>query len=1063
MAKQLQRIYAFTPGAAGVGNIQIPGKVDLNQLLVITNATTNSFLYNFADPTYAGTAVTFTRGNSTAFPQTTMNTDGYTTVTLAVDTSSMSSSHNIQIFTERNEIITRPWPMGTDAFERTRMAAPQSMLDADFEYGLQPTKWQQIETMRSYPSIYEVPGTDQTLVSITTDASGGGDNSIQSLITVTTQYPHQLTTGTAVTINNLQSTIAYYSRAQGNFLINSVPTQNSFTYYAKGKVGVNNGDRLENVYTVVRKGLFYTGASINTSTFSTAGSGAASTGTVTVQFATNHGIVPGETIIAVINSDNGSNNHNLCQGSFYVLSTPSPTQLTYNARNVGSISGTPVGGVYARPDSFFVHRPLDGGVMLGTGGPSHGYQAIRMSKKYIRYQSGKAINYNTAALFAPNYDLRSITATNTIVGSTITVVTDDVDHGLQVGAGIQLTGIITSGYNGYYSVASVIDERTLTVVSTGTLGGTVAAFAAPASLQHVTWHGSTVRAGTYDDQNGMYWQYDGLQMAVGQRSATFQCAGTVNATPDSNLITGNNSRFDSQLAAGDRVVIKGMTHLVTSVTSSTWMYVNPDYRGSTATNGIKMVKVTDKLVPQSQWNVDRCDGSNGPFNPSGYYLLPNKLQMIGLQWTWYGAGFIDWMLRGPEGNYITVHRMKNSNINTEAYMRSGNQPVRYEIQNEGGRSTLVTQLDSVSTNGMTVTDVTYFPSTGTVYIDNELINFTGRSTSTGQGQLTGLTRAGTLQYFQGGAQRTYTAGSAAVHTTGTGVILISQQASPSISHWGSAFLTDGGFDSDRGYIFNYQANNITISTRKITAFAIRLAPSVSNAVTGDLGVRDLINRAQLLLQTIENTAGGSTNTNQAIVIEGVINPSNYPANPASVTWYNLQGSVAGGNPLGSGQPSFTQIAPSNSINFDGTATYSTTLTATAGTGTTLLQVNSTATMQLGDAVVSPGLAGNTVIQSIGSGVITITNPVINPVTNGSTITMYRNQWAVPGETIFSFVSNPGGKDSLDLSSLKELTNTPLGGRGTYPNGPDTLFINVYLTQGNSILTNLVLRWGEAQA
>ena len=1064
MAKQLQRIYAFTPGAPNSGNIQIPGKIDLNQLLVITNATTNSFLYNFADPTYAGTTVTFTRGNSTAFPKTDQNTDGYTTITLAVDTSSMLSTHNLQIFTERNEIITRPWPMGTDAFERTRMAAPQSMLDADFEYGLQPTKWQQIETMRNYPAIYEVPGTDQTIASITTDASGGATSDVQSLITITTQFPHQLTTGTAVTVNSLLSTVSAYARAQGNFVINSVPTSTTFTYYAKGKVGVNNGDRLDNVYTVVRKGLFYTSSSINTSTFVTAGSGPASTGTVTVTFATNHGLVPGETIITIISSDNGSNNHNLCQGSFYILSVPTPTSIIYNARNVGTITGTPVGGVYARPDSFFVHRPLDGGVMLGTGGPSHGYQAVRMSKKYIRYQSGKAVNYNTGALFAPNYDLRAVTATNTVIGSTIYVTTDDVDHGLQVGAGIQLTGITTGGYSGFYSVASVIDERNFTVISTSTLGGTTAAFSAPASVQHVTWHGSTVRAGTYDDQNGMFWQYDGLQMAIGQRSSTFQTAGTVNVTPDSNLITGNSSRFDSQLSAGDRVVIKGMTHVITAISSSTWMYVNPDYRGTTATSGVKMVKVADKLVPQTQWNLDRCDGTNGPFNPSGYYLQPNKMQMIGLQWTWYGAGFIDWMLRGPEGNYITVHRMKNSNINTEAYMRSGNQPVRYEIQNEGARSTLVTQLDSVSTNGMTVTDVTYFPSTGTVYIDNELINFSGRSTSTGVGQLTGLTRTANLQYFVGGATRTFTAANvAAVHATGTGVVLVSQTASPSISHWGSAFLTDGGFDQDRGYIFNYQANNVTISTRKTTAFAIRLAPSVSNAITGDLGVRDLINRAQLLLQGIENTAGGSTNTNQAIVIEGVINPQNFPADPNKITWYSLQGSVAGGNILGTGQPSFTQIAPSNAINFDGTATYTTTLTANANAGTTQLSVNSTATMQLGDAVFAPGLAGNSIIQSIGSGVITITNPVIQQVTNGSTITMSRNQWAVPGETIFSTVSNPGSKDSLDLSPLKELTNTPLGGRGTYPNGPDTLFINVYLTQGNSILTNLVLRWGEAQA
>ena len=39
---------------------------------------------------------------------------------------------------------------------------------------------------------------------------------------------------------------------------------------------------------------------------------------------------------------------------------------------------------------------------------------------------------------------------------------------------------------------------------------------------------------------------------------------------------------------------------------------------------------------------------------------------------------------------------------------------------------------------------------------------------------------------------------------------------------------------------------------------IRLAPSVSNAIVGDLGERELLNRAQLLLQGLEITSETST-------------------------------------------------------------------------------------------------------------------------------------------------------------------------------------------------------------
>jgi hypothetical protein len=272
-----------------------------------------------------------------------------------------------------------------------------------------------------------------------------------------------------------------------------------------------------------------------------------------------------------------------------------------------------------------------------------------------------------------------------------------------------------------------------------------------------------------------------------------------------------------------------------------------------------------------------------------------------------------------------------------------------------------------------------------------------------------------------------------------------------ISHWGSAFLTDGGFDNDRGYIFNYAATNISAQIRKTTAFAIRLSPSVSNAITGDLGVRELINRAQLLLQGIEITAGTSA-AGQALIIEGILNPSNYPSNTNNITWSNL---------TSSGQPSFSQVAAGNTITFDNVSTG--TLNASGGfPNQSVVNVSSTASVAIGDAVYNGNfLQGGTVVTGIGAGNISISQPLI-AIANGN-FNFGRNQYANPGEQIFSFISSPSSKDGLDLTPLKELTNTPLGGRGTFPNGPDVLMINVYVTQGSAVNANLVLRWGEAQA
>lgn len=1733
--------------AYGVTTIKLQGQYNLDKLLLITNTTTNQIIYNFSDP-LLGAVASFeaphnSNGNDTDsdYPTFLQVTDSVTTLHLTADTSTGSPTDDIQIFVEVDVQITRPHDFGTDAIERMRVAQPQSMLDADFEYGLQPTKWQAIGVARGYPSVYEIPGSDTAVTSVVTDASAGTGGVGESLITVTTQGAHGFSSGTPITIRSLANTISGFSRAEGTFIIISVPTATTFNFYATAKVGTTNGQVLATTYTQLRKGAFYTGASIGTPTFSVASNGvigsfttkfittintdqiavtgtmpalgvpisgtgitagtqisgtvgtggiavtasigtpaaigstvvnvvdptgilegmaidngtgtavfvssisgsdisltqpltagksgntqtylnttgtnviapgtgavfsvdrlsgvysniqittagtnyvantklkilgtvlggtspsndlilkitgvtlgaidtvsvvagtsvagersytgliqATSSGiginatfnvstlagvyvvtninagtsyvfgeqltilgstlggvdvtnnlvitvtsasigpgsivtfdfvgtpgtnnttfttlsatkialgtgvsfditrslgsytnvvinlpgsgydindkikllgtnfggvtitndvTVTVtnvgvagdiatvsfsgtaitgssidfysavalsdvislaisdaaiintaaiaslqiSFTNPHGLVPGASILVDITSS--GTNHALAKGPFYVESVPTLNTVQYTARAVGAFdTGTALLGiVYARPDSYFIHRPYDGGVQLGTGGPQHGVQAIRMSKKYIRYQSGKGIMYTTGALFAPSYNLQAISADGTIVGSFITVTTDDVDHGCQVGGRVRIIGVDTSGYNGEYSIVDVVTERIFKVQAQTTLGNVYGAITTAAQMSILYWHGATVRAGTFDDQNGMYWQYDGRELAVGRRSSTLQLSGVSSIAKDGNVLTGVNTRFRDQVKAGDRIVIKGMTHVVTAVPSQTLLNVTPDYRGANSALAAKVCLVQDLIIKQSEFNLDRLDGTG----PSGYDLDITKMQMIGMQWSWYGAGFIDFMLRGADGNYVFAHRIRNSNVNTEAYMRTGNMPVRYEVINEGAVGKLRQSITSTQIT-IPLLDATQFPNeSGIVYIDNELIAFSGKSGNT----LTGCTRGAPMVNFVGGAQRTFRAATASVHEVNTGVILISNTISPIISHWGSAMLTDGRFDEDRGYLFNYASTGIQVSTTKQTAFLIRLAPSVSNAIIGDLGERELINRAQLLLKGIEVTSDTGTG---GLVVEGVLNPQNYPIDPSAISWSGLSGSSAGG------QPSFAQVAPGGSVSWSGGASVTTstatttsalsgistvpnnalfaqsigssvlyvtkgswdTLGATFGfsvaasetkypsgttvvsvtanptpvattlglitgtasvpnnagfntginvnyvniaqaswqalgagvgstvfgavdfpSGTTVTQVNgpsifnglsyyqvvmsansliahaanstvpffvtgsgtigatalnftqaSWVALPISTAVVTNTVndtgkfAVGTQIQSISvlktfAGVnyytvtfntsllssqapsvgVTFTNinyytillskPAVSTISAAATVAftpavistntsfLYFTQasweslttgygattgteivdptkfpsgtkvasisllssfggtsyyrvnftqssiisigaattitfqfglppYAQPGETVFSFIAAPGQIGSLDLSELKELTNTTLGGRGTYPNGPDVLAINVYKTSGTAISTNVIIRWGEAQA
>ena len=890
--------------------------------------------------------------------------------------------------------------------------------------------------------------------------------------------------------------------------------------------------------------------------------------TMLITFTSAHGLVPGDTFITGIQSDDagdgGTNNHALASGSFLATSVPSLTSLTYTARAPGSIDTTDsiLGDVYPRPDSFFTHRPFDGGVQLGTGGPQHGAQAIRQSKKYIRYQSGKGIMYTTGALFAPSYDLRNISSDGIEVGSTITVTCDDNDHGLQIGAQIKIINVETEGYNATYTVGDIIDERTFEVTSVNRLGNTTGTLGFGAQMSTFKWHGATVRSGVFDDQNGIFWEYDGTNLYACLRTATKQIAGTVDAQPDSNTITGTNTRFRDQLKAGDRIVIRGMTHVVTGIADQTTMTVSPDYRGVTPALGTKVCLISDTKVKQSEFNRDGLDGTG----PSGYNFDYAKMQMIGIEYSWYGAGFIDYMVRGATGEFVFAHRIRNSNVNTEAFMRSGNLPVRYEVTNEGQNTKLKGDIDD-SVTTISVEDVSFLPTAGTVYIDNELISYT--SVNTTNNQLLGCTRSANLTNFQAGASRTYTAGSASSHSDRTGVVLVSQTTTPLISHWGSAFITDGGFDEDRGYIFSYTEQGINVSNSRQTAFMIRLAPSVSNAIPGDLGERELLNRAQLLLQSLEVTS--DDDASGAIVVEGILNPQNYPRNPELITWSGLSTLAQGG------QPSFAQIASGSGITWStGATTTTSNLTAQSsinavidsgqnrsrsgndfvwisGTdyrstfgsdslapvtgrviqsnrlpaGTTITGGYISPTSNYGYFFLSQRLTGNinantsnaftiqshadlenvpyayvtkasweasgatngTPVASSSSGPTWPSNTIINNVslesfagteyyeidfnnpsngtlTQGSgTITLEFSQAAYgqPGETILSFIAQPGDRAAIDLGELKELTNTTLGGRGTFPNGPDVLAINVYKTAGSAVNANLILRWGEAQA
>lgn len=953
MARQLVEKYIFAPAAAGQGTIKFPGKCDATQLLIIANKTQQENIYAIGDPTRTGTLVYDPEDNSTFYSEQV----GVTTVTLGYNTSQMLSTDKIAIYTDAPKQvgnIVRPYAFGVDAIERMRTADPQSLIDADFEYGLQTTKWQNYSEIRGVPGIFEKPGLDLFLSNITTD---GGT---PSLITVTCSAPHELSVNDPVIIYGLGNA-ANYARAQGAFIITEVPNSTTFRYFAKGIVGTN-GQSIFAGGTYGRRGGFYAGSSLPISSVASDG---ANPSVITVTCSSNHGLVPGAPIVNVVSST--GTNHTLLAGNFFAEQVLSPTTFKFTARVGGAVANAGISlSSYTRSDAFAQHRPFDGGVNLGTFLPSHGASISRQTKKYMRYQSGKGVLWTSGVLLNPVINLDQISASATSVGSTITVVTE-TDHGLQAGATVVISGVVTSGYNGTYGVNTITNENTFTIVAANILGATNAVITSLPRVTVKNWHGSTVRVGAFDDQNGLFWEYDGRELAVVKRSGTYQLSGFVTVTPGSQTISGTSCRFTQQLKVGDRIVIRGMTYMVGTITDDNTMTVNPEYRGINSASNIKIALVLDQRVPQSQFNIDKLDGTG----ISGYNINLNKMQMMGISFSWYGAGFIDFMVRGGDGNFILAHRMKQNNVNDEAYMRSGNTAVRYQAINESARDRLASSISNSSTS-IPLVDASRFPQTGgTVLIENECVTYTGKSGNS----LTGCTRGASFQSFVGGSLKTFTGGAAASHSDGNGytaVTLISCTASPVLNHWGSSYIMDGGFDTDRGYYFNYASLSNTVNASSSeTVFFLRLAPSVSNSIAGNFGDRDLINRSQLLLQKLQ------IQSDKSVQVYGILNPGNIDA--SSLTW-NSVNTVA----LGS-QPSFAQIS-----------------TSTATTAT-------------------------------------------------------------PGEQVFSTLGQPDGFSEIDLSSLKELSNSAIGGYSNFPDGPDVLAVVVKNLSAATANVSVNLFWSEAQA
>jgi hypothetical protein len=865
------------------------------------------------------------------------------------------------------------------------------------------------------------------------------------------------------------------SNAEGVSLVYLAEADN-FAYYPRRSAGLPLGYPLNQTDTILRQAYAYTGADLDVVSMASDGNDP-STITVTTTYA--HGLVPGTPIMVVLAS---GTNPTFAEGSFFILNVPTTNTFTYQAKT-GAIVSSPVSqAINVRSNATFLPRPFDGGVIMGPGTPTRGAAATRQTKKYFRYQSGKGLLFTSGTMLKPTFDVTAMSATGTAPNSDITI-TVDIEHGLNPGAEVNLSGVTTSGYNDTgYVVTTITSDVSFVVQAQNTLGSATPVLGQQPRINVSAWHGSSIRAGMFDDQNGMFWEHDGQSLNVVQRTSTNQLAGLISVGIGSNLVTGDGTcRFQDQLNNGDVIVIKGMTHSVTSVLDNNRITIVPTFRGVANQTRVRMALRTEQRIRQANFNIDRLDGSG----PSGFTIDTTKMQMLGIEYSWYGAGYVQFMVRGQDGRFVMAHKIVNNNRNNEAFMRSGNLPGRYEAINETAISALDGAINDSQTT-ITLVDATDYPAATVTYpvyvmIESEIIKYSGKAGN----DLTGCTRAATFTQWNEGASRSFTSSAAASHADNTGVILISNTCTPLVNHWGSAVVMDGGFDTDESYSFTYNRTSYglptTVGSQQV-AFLMRLSPSVSNGIIGDLGVRELINRSQLTLDALTVNASAGR-----YLVSGILNPNNIDT--ANTVFAGLN------NAGGGFQPSFTQfaIAPA----FIGTSTggvQDAPLNTSGGftrSGVKVVFASDRTYANLTPTVVSSSGTGANIsvrltrtgtvysqtttaisIQNPGSGyAVGDTLKILGNAIGGTSPTNDLNLTVLTiaaevtgGERLFAVPISSTGTGTLNLERIKQIGTSAIPGTGTYPNGPEVLAVTITaLTTQAGALGEIQLSFEESQA
>lgn len=873
-----------------------------------------------------------------------------TELTLTFDT--LAAGHNsadkLQVFVDQGETEEDQISFEdrfVDPVDKIRVSMPQSMIDTDFEYGTQPSRWETVSRVLNYPSVFPKgvgfkTNTIEWQSYAPRDERGFNVLDIYSIqcgasskvATVHCRAGHGLNIGDIVYI---QGAPEPNTLLNGHFFVQAI-TNVSFNITTFGSANFNNGSATTALPNPGIGGASNAYGSGQTFSFAAVDNSANRVGG---SFITD-GYRVGQ-VVSVTSSRAGNN-------AKYLITTVTATKITFDTRNVVA-NETPSGytvtlsGV-AQVQSFGCYNSTElPGVsaVIGNGANQvtvttnvpHGLsvgQAIVVQNSNNAPANGTffitstpttdSFTYNTLTttvngniyqyqIYVPSTIPCTVTGNGTNSTVTITTISPAV-HGFGSGQNVDIRVVNAPNFlaSGVYT-ASATGDTTMTFTASGTISagqfncavliqakgyvihrpfdggcqmgpnttnaheevirqtrryfryqsgkGFQTSFGVRLNTPGGATAGHKIAAGHFDSQNGIFIEYDGAVTYFVRRNSTTQLSGTVAVTLGSQIVNGTGTTFtDPATGVGTidtnnsiNVVIRGKSYRVVKVNSDSQIIITPAYRGSTELANVVVSKTIDYKIPQQAWNLDTCDGTG----PSGFNYTPTKMNMVYMDWHWYGAGNVRFGFKNKKGEIFYAHKLVHSNVINEAYFRSGNLPLRYLVSNGAGGATGGAAPLLFHWGTSAIMDGRFDEDRGYTFAFNNVQKTIGQIALSGgaTGSTTfdptdnSITIAGTADFT------TVSYGAAEGGRTGPvqiGAVLVVTGASNN----NNGLYQIIGVQNKKLFLAGKQvetqtATNPGLNIGRLVALAnIRLAPGVENSQAGPFGGRDLQNRMQLL-------------------------------------------------------------------------------------------------------------------------------------------------------------------------------------------------------------------------